>query len=395
MFRHVLPAVAVATLVAPVGGAVSGAGQPPPVVSLAFAPALVSFGEAATARGRVVPADGVTRVVVERRDGLGWRAVVGAVTDERGRFAARIRPARGGVFRARLARVVSRTTPVRLEVVPRVDVISRPGTAFAGAPLTLRVAPATYAGRARVTVWRKGEPVGEASGRLASGLLRLTVPTPAPGRFHADVQLSRSTGFAPTATRARLEARVRTLAVSSAGPDVTALRRRLAALRFHLPPPTGAFDTELSDSVIAFQKASGLPRTGVVDLRTWRALAEAEPPKARYRGAEPHIEVDKSRQILLVVRKGEVHAAIPISSGATGNTPVGSFRILWKAPMTTTWLGPAILYRTLTFHGGFAIHGFTSVPSYPASHGCVRVPIWAADWLYDQSPVGERVYIYE
>jgi hypothetical protein len=221
------------------------------------------------------------------------------------------------------------------------------------------------------------------------------VPTPAPGRFRADVELFGSKGFAATAARAQLEARVRTLAVASVGPDVTALRHRLAALRFHLPSPSGSFDTGLADAVIAFQKALGLPRTGTVDLRTWRALADAEPPRARFRGPDQHIEVDKGRQILLVVRRGEVAATIPISSGATGNTPVGSFRVLWKAPTTTTWLGSAILYRTLTFHGNFAIHGFSPVPSYPASHGCVRVPIWAADWLYNQTPVGRRVYVYE
>ncbi|MCZ7537717.1 MAG: L,D-transpeptidase [Acidimicrobiia bacterium] len=34
------------------------------------------------------------------------------------------------------------------------------------------------------------------------------------------------------------------------------------------------------------------------------------------------------------------------------------------------------------------------MPAYPASHGCVRIPIWTADWLYNQSPVGETVYVY-
>jgi lipoprotein-anchoring transpeptidase ErfK/SrfK len=48
----------------------------------------------------------------------------------------------------------------------------------------------------------------------------------------------------------------------------------------------------------------------------------------------------------------------------------------------------------MTFHGNFAIHGYYSVPVYPASHGCVRVPMWLADWLYDRSFVGERVYVY-
>ncbi len=49
----------------------------------------------------------------------------------------------------------------------------------------------------------------------------------------------------------------------------------------------------------------------------------------------------------------------------------------------------------MTFVGNsFAIHGWVSVPPYPASHGCVRIPIWTADWLYNQSPVGETVYVY-
>jgi len=83
-----------------------------------------------------------------------------------------------------------------------------------------------------------------------------------------------------------------------------------------------------------------------------------------------------------VVRRRRDHAA-------------GNYHILWKALSTTTWLGPAILYRTMTFHTHYAIHGFPSVPSYPASHGCVRIPIWLADWLYQQSDVGEPVYVYE
>jgi lipoprotein-anchoring transpeptidase ErfK/SrfK len=90
-----------------------------------------------------------------------------------------------------------------------------------------------------------------------------------------------------------------------------------------------------------------------------------------------------------------VAGVLPVSTGATGNTPEGRHRIRWKALATGTWLGPAILYRTLTFYEDrFAIHGFGSVPPWPASHGCVRVPIWAADWLYGSSTVGETVYVY-
>jgi hypothetical protein len=187
----------------------------------------------------------------------------------------------------------------------------------------------------------------------------------------------------------------RTLAQGSSGPDVVALRRRLAQLRLHVPGPAATFGPELYDSVVAFQKARGLERTGPVDAATWRALSQDAVPTPRYRGKGVHIEVSKSRQILMVVHDGETLWYLPVSSGAGGITPVGNYRILWKALSTTTWLGPAILYRTMTFHTHYAIHGFPSVPSYPASHGCVRIPIWLADWLYRQSPVGERVYVYE
>ena len=57
---------------------------------------------------------------------------------------------------------------------------------------------------------------------------------------------------------------------------------------------------------------------------------------------------------------------LPTSTGATGNTPDGKWRIRWKALSTTTWLGSAILFRTMTFKGNqFAIRGFAPVPPLP------------------------------
>ena len=139
-------------------------------------------------------------------------------------------------------------------------------------------------------------------------------------------------------------------------------------------------------------RASPAPRSPIGS--TLARLATAGVPKAHFGGKGLHIEVDKTRQILQLVRDGKVTGTLHVSTGATGNTPVGRWNVLWKAPFTHTWLGPAILYRTMTFHGGFAIHGFSPVPAYPASHGCVREPIWAANWTYDQTPVGTPVDVY-
>jgi lipoprotein-anchoring transpeptidase ErfK/SrfK len=223
----------------------------------------------------------------------------------------------------------------------------------------------------------------------------MMVPTPGIGRFTVHVVFPATGGFAGQIQTTRVTARARTLASGSSGPDVRALSERLSELRFRVPGLSTSFTWELADSVIAFQKAYGLPRTGTAGPQTLKRLERARPLKPRFRSPALHIEVDKTRQILMVVRGGSVRAVLPVSTGATGNTPEGKHAIRWKAPATTTWLGSGILYRTLTFSGdSFAIHGWPDVPAYPASHGCVRIPIWAADWLYQRSPVGETVYVY-
>ena len=86
---------------------------------------------------------------------------------------------------------------------------------------------------------------------------------------------------------------------------------------------------------------------------------------------------------------------MPISTaGVTGTyTPVGRFAVYRKvvgfdpSPLGT-------LYDPLYFTGGYAIHGNPSVPPYPASHGCVRIPMWVAPHLYQTVPYGETVYVY-
>jgi len=236
--------------------------------------------------------------------------------------------------------------------------------------------------------------VGRVSARVIDGRLRVRIPTPGLGRFYVRLAFPPSGDVDARTASTEAYATARTLRVGSQGADVRALHGRLRELRFRIPGLYEYFSSRTFDSVVAFQKAWGLPRTGAVGARTWRMLGRARILRPRYSRPSPHIEIDKSRQILMIVRQGAVAAVIPISSGATGNTPEGAFRILWKAPATSTWLGSAILYRTMTFHGNFAIHGYYSVPVYPASHGCVRVPMWLADWLYDRSFVGERVYVY-
>jgi hypothetical protein len=52
------------------------------------------------------------------------------------------------------------------------------------------------------------------------------------------------------------------------------------------------------------------------------------------------------------------------------------------------------MYRPNYFHGGYALHGMTSVPAYPASHGCVRMTVPAMDRMWSSLWIGMPVAIY-
>jgi lipoprotein-anchoring transpeptidase ErfK/SrfK len=84
-----------------------------------------------------------------------------------------------------------------------------------------------------------------------------------------------------------------------------------------------------------------------------------------------------------------VRKVIHVSTGATGNTPVGLWHVYRKTPGCNA-LG---MYCSLYFLRGFAIHGYASVPPYPASHGCARLPAWFAPRLYARWPVGAKVRV--
>ena len=58
------------------------------------------------------------------------------------------------------------------------------------------------------------------------------------------------------------------------------------------------------EAVYAFQKVERLARTGGVDAALWSRIVAAHTPLARYGG--DHVEIDKTRQVLFVVRGGKV-----------------------------------------------------------------------------------------
>ncbi len=183
-----------------------------------------------------------------------------------------------------------------------------------------------------------------------------------------------------------------TLSLGAKGANVTWLEQRLTDLSYRPGPVDGVFDQRTYQAVIAFQKYEWLPRTGTVANMTWERLMIASRPTPTRNLSGIWIEVDKPRQVFLFCRDGVVDRTLPTSTGAAKYwvTPAGSYWIRSE----NTW--ETHRYKPLYFNKGYvwAIHGYVSVPSYPASHGCVRITTWDMDELHALVPVGTRVYIY-
>ncbi len=190
-------------------------------------------------------------------------------------------------------------------------------------------------------------------------------------------------------------------AVSSA--DVRAVQERLAELGYDVGDPDGRFGGRTSYAIMAFQKIEGLDRTGDIDDGLQAALAAASPPGPLAGGPATRVEIDLNRQVLMLWQGGTRTRILPISSGngeeycVDGEcdiavTPPGSFHIGRKAEgLEVAPLGE--LWWPMYFNGGIAIHGSPSVPPYPASHGCIRIPMYAAPTLYDQVGRGTAVIL--
>jgi lipoprotein-anchoring transpeptidase ErfK/SrfK len=80
-----------------------------------------------------------------------------------------------------------------------------------------------------------------------------------------------------------------------------------------------------------------------------------------------------------------------MSSGKPSTpTVVGSFRFYMRGP----GYNAKGMYFSTYFIRGYAIHGYAEVPTYAASHGCLRVPIPSAISIYKWISLGDRIFVY-
>ena len=353
-------------------------------LTLAAPRVAVRYGRRATFRGAVSPAARGVRVAIVGPTGR----VAQGRTKTNGTYALRGKIKRPGDYVARSERGDS--APLAVRVVPKLTATFTGSGVRGGAfYFVARLVPAG-SGTLAVRVSRGARTVVD---RSFASRVRVRLDTRREARYAVRIDVVPAAGYVRTARVFRARVVLPRLAYGLRSTAVATLGAQLRRLHYAAPVGT-TFDGRMLDAVYAFQKVHGLPRTGVVDPRFWRMLAGSSVPRPRYASPSSHIEIDKGRQVLYVVRSGQVALVVPISTaGIAGTfTPVGRFSVYRKvggfdpSPLGT-------LYDPMYFTGGYAIHGNPSVPPYPASHGCVRVPMWIAPLLYATTPYGETVYV--
>jgi hypothetical protein len=180
--------------------------------------------------------------------------------------------------------------------------------------------------------------------------------------------------------------------------------RELSNLGYWTGPIDGVIDPATRSALIAFQKWEGRAVEGELTPDDLEAIRTAASPKARETGYE-HAEIDVDRQVLLMVKEDGSVRILPVSTGnnkpfdddgqtSIAYTPRGRFLVYekvigWEKGM----LGSMFYSNYIT--GGVAIHGSPNVPTQPGSHGCIRVPMFAARDLSKLLPLGTIILVYD
>ena len=197
-----------------------------------------------------------------------------------------------------------------------------------------------------------------------------------------------------------------TLRAGSRGGEVRYLNKTLNSITYPVDGVDRTFGYDTLQSVYAFEKVHRMTRDGVVTPQQMTDIAIAQRPRKPNRDSKNFIDIDIGRQVMFEVRKNRVVHVTPISSGNEeyytdddgerhkAHTPRGNYSIVRKIEgRRESDLG--VLWWPNYFVGGYAIHGSDSVPTYPASHGCVRIPRYVEREFFRRNPIGRPVFVHD
>jgi len=213
------------------------------------------------------------------------------------------------------------------------------------------------------------------------------------GVFSIDFRLGKSGDYTvrashdATPAQAKAVAKPRKLGVVSSGHSGQAVRLLQRGLH-----RLGYVDSSLGRDLLAFRKVNKMPRNGSASRGVFeKVFAGHGGYHLRYANAGKHVEANLERQVVVLADHGRPERIYPMSSGKPSTPTVrGEFRFYSKTAGTNA----KGMLDSNYFTGGYAIHGYPEVPTFAASHGCIRVPNSDAPSIFGWIALGDRIWVY-
>ena len=261
-----------------------------------------------------------------------------------------------------------------------------------------RARPYVAGQKVRVTVTRQGHRVMAKTVQLRkvrgrnAGQFKISFVSGAQAIYKVKAVHKRTAGQKGFSATERRKAVDNTAGYGSRGIRVRLLQKGLRRLGYGGIAIHGYYGPGTARAVLAFRKVNGLGRRTYANTEVFKRVFQGKGTfRLKYPKAGKHVEADLSRQVLVLAKGGRAVKIYHTSSGAPSTpTVLGHFEF-YRAQPGTNANG---MVHSRYFVGGYAIHGYPSVPTYPASHGCLRVPIPNAWSIYSWIDFGDDIYVY-
>lgn len=259
-------------------------------------------------------------------------------------------------------------------------------------PVTGTVKPFVPGQRVEVTFYLDGSRLATRKVRVNGGSFRTTIRIEEAGKYAASARLPAAKGLSGDETvRKSWRVAFPALHKGQCGEVVIGFKKAMRKMGY-IANSGRCFGGKTARGVLAYRKVNGMARSaragrGLVE----RAFAGKGEYEVRHPAAGEHLEAPLSKQVLVFAKGDKPFAVYPVSSGKSSTpTVTGHFTFIRQEPGYNSHG----MYYSFYFYGGYAVHGYESVPDYPASHGCIRTFIADQPEIYERINYGESIFVF-
>ena len=259
-------------------------------------------------------------------------------------------------------------------------------------PVTGTVRPVAPGQRVEVVFYLDGKRSEAKVVRVHNGSFRARIRIEKAGKYAASARLPAAAGLrGDTTVRKSWRVSFPGLHKGQCGEVVIGFKKAMRKMGY-IANSGRCFGGKTARGVLAYRKVNGMTRSaragrGLVK----RAFAGRGEYRVRHPNAGEHLEAPLSKQVLVFAKGDRPFAVYPVSSGKPSTpTVTGHFSFIRTEPGYNSHG----MYYSFYFYGGYAVHGYESVPDYPASHGCIRTFISDQPEIYERINYGESIFVF-